>query len=240
MRKPSWAKMALAALSLCASGTAHAGNVEVAPVTVDLAPGRMSATLSVTNHGQAPTAVQLRGFDWTQSATSDNLARTEDLVVSPPIFQLGPNESQTVRVMLRRPAQSSETSYRILLDELPNSKEPGAIEFALRLSLPVFVAPAGRVMPDLAWHITYGAGGVELCVLNRGTRRDRVFDLAVQLPNGATVKPVALQNPYVLPGVERHMRLPVDRLALRGSAMRVTGHDDLGSIDATAAVQAAP
>jgi fimbrial chaperone protein len=239
MRKSSWAKMALAALSLCASGTAHAGNVEVAPVTVDLAPGRMSATVSVTNHEAAPTTVQLRGFNWTQGATDDNLARSDDLIVSPPIFQLGPNESQTVRVMLRRPAQGAETSYRVLLDELPTSKEPGAIQFALRISMPVFVAPAGRVAPDLAWRVTYGPSGPELCVLNRGNRRDRVLDLMVHLPNGAVVKPTGLQNPYVLPGVERHMRLPADRLAVRG-AVQVTGQDDLGAINVSAAVQAAP
>lgn len=240
MGKRRWAKTALVALPLLAAGIAHAGPLEVSPVTMEMAPGRMATTLTVTNHGTARTAIQVRSFAWAQGGTEDTLTRTDDLVVSPPMFQLGPNEAQTVRLMARRPAQGSEASYRLLLDELPAGREPGAIQLALRLSLPVFVAPAGQTAPDLAWRVVQSAGGAEVRVLNRGTRRDRIADVAVALPGGASVKPAGLQNPYVLPGVERRLRLPVERGALRVPQVRIVGRDDFGQLSAPAPVQAEP
>jgi fimbrial chaperone protein len=235
------AKMALAAIaSLTSVAAAHAGTVEVSPVTVTLQPGQTATTLSVVNHGTSRTAIQVRSFAWSQGPSSEDLTPTNELVVSPPIFQLGPEETQTVRLLLRRPPQGVESSYRLLLDELPVGSTPGVVQFALRLSLPLFALPAGQGMPNLSWHIAPGASGTELVVANHGTRHDRLSGLSVSLPGGGSVKPGGLQNLYVLAGVERRLSLSLGRAGLGGASLTVTGTDDLGRVNAPAPLQSTP
>ncbi len=235
------AKMALTAIaSLTSLAAAHAGTVEVSPVNVTLQPGQTATTLTVVNHGTSRTAIQVRSFAWSEGPTSEDLVPTNDLVVSPPIFQLGPEETQTVRLLLRRSPQGVESSYRLLLDELPVGGTPGAVQFALRLSLPLFALPAGQGMPNLSWHIAPGASGTELVVANRGTRHDRLSGLSVSTPSGGSIRPGGLQNLYVLAGTERRLPLALGRVGPGGTSFTVTGTDDLGRVNASAPVQSTP
>lgn len=235
-----WAKnLACAALVLTGFGAARAASIEVAPVMVDFAPNRMFTTLTVTNHADDTTAVQLRAFTWSQTADDDVLTPTGDMIVSPPIFQLGPRESQTVRVLLRRAPGATETSYRMLLDELPAAGEPGKIQFALRLSMPLFAAPAQTSPAVLVWRIVNTPSGAELRVENRGGRHDRISEIVVRLPGGRSVKAGLLHNPYVLAAVERSIPLHIGHIA-SGATATITGHDDAGTINATADIQDMP
>ncbi len=235
-----WAKnLACAALVLTAFGAARAASIEVAPVMVDFAPNRMFTTLTVTNHADDTTAVQLRAFTWSQTADDDILTPTGDMVVSPPIFQLGPREQQTIRVLLRRAPGSTEATYRMLLDELPAAGEPGKIQFALRLSMPIFASPANTSAPVLVWRVVNTPSGAELRVENRGGRHDRISEIVLKLPNGRSIKAGLLHNPYVLAGVERSIPLHIGHLAAGGPAT-VTGRDDNGVLNAAADIQDMP
>ena len=190
---------------------AWAAALEVAPVLTDLAPGQQSAVLTVTNTSPDPTAVQVRSFTWTQNATSDQLEPTESLLVSPTVFQLQPGAAQVVRLLLRRPPTKPEEAYRLLVDEIPPPGSNGNVRFALRLSLPVFAHAAGTSaanQPDMRV-----ADGRELIVVNHGPRRIRLVDLELLQGGGERVPLTSPENPYVLPGVERHW-------LLRGATLR--------------------
>lgn len=232
--------LACAALAFTAIESARAASIEVAPVVVELAPGGVSATMTVTNRSSETTAVQLRPFHWTQTTDEDPLALTDDVIVSPPIFQLGAGEQQTIRVLLRKPPGGTEATYRLLLDELPPASEPGKVQFALRLSMPVFAAPAGASPPVLAWRIVDAPDGAQLLVANRGGQHDRIDRIVVQLANGRTINAALTNNAYVLAGVERRIPLRVGHLAATGGSATITGHDDNGAIEATAAIERAP
>lgn len=233
---PSRARMALLAALLGTSAAARAGQIEVAPVTFDLPAGVTSTTLTVTNHGDGRTGIQLRGFRWSQTPTEDPLVPTRDLLFSPPIFELAPGESQTVRLMLRQPPGDREGDYRLLVDELPAAGGPSQVQLALRLSLPLFAAPSARTWPELRWRLVAGPHGPELAVTNRGGRRDRVTDLAVAA-GGAPVPASPLANAWVLPGAERRWALPGLRA---GGAARLTGRSEAGAIDVPVAPVDAP
>ena len=161
------------------------------------------------------------------------------MIVSPPIFQLGPREQQTIRVLLRRAPGSTEATYRMLLDELPAAGEPGKIQFALRLSMPIFASPANTSAPVLVWRVVNTPSGAELRVENRGGRHDRISEIVLRLPNGRSVKAGLLHNPYVLAGVERSIPLHIGHLAAGGPAT-VTGRDDNGVLNAAADIQDMP
>lgn len=201
---------AVLGLLALAPAPAAAGSIEVAPVSTDLAPGQQASVVTVTNRDTAPTSVQVRAFAWTQDATRDQLTPTQDLVVSPPVFQLAPGASQVVRMVLRTPAQGREQAFRLLVDQIPGPGDAGQVRFALRLSIPVFAQAAASGRAELDWRLRPGG---ELVVANRGTRRAQLAGLALAVPGGAPLALAAPENPYVLPGQER-------RWLARGAALR--------------------
>ena len=117
----------------------------VLPVSIELAPGQMTTTLTLQNHTSREAVFQVRPYAWEQGSGDDALGPTDTLVASPPLGRVPAGGEQVVRLVLRRPAEGREVSYRILLDQVPPAPEPGAVTFALRLSIPVFVEPASHV-----------------------------------------------------------------------------------------------
>ena len=235
LAKIAAARIAGLAAFLLPPAAAMAASIEVAPVSVELPSGTASTTVTVTNHSDAPISVQARGFAWAQTAGEDQLTRTETLVVSPPIFTIGANEQQTVRLLLRQAPTDKEASYRLLFDELPTPTTGRAIQLALRLSVPVFAEPPAATAAQLGWRLAPAGGQAALLVRNSGSRHDRLRDLVLTLPNGQTVKPSGLPNPYVLPGVERRWTLPLS--VAPGGTAKITGVSESGQIDAPVPIQ---
>lgn len=236
----SWARTALVAAALsCASGLVQAGQLEVSPVTLELARGVSSTVLTVSNRGTERTAIQVRGFTWSQSARDDLVTPTRALLISPPIAELNPGETQTVRILLRDPARKVETSYRILVDEIPSVGAPSTVRLSLRLSLPLFAEPTEPTSPDLQWRLLNTPAGPELQATNHGTKRERVSELTVQATGVGSLKAQTLANTWVLPGAERHWRLSTHG-ELRTAQAHLTGKSDSGPINAALSVQRTP
>ncbi|HEX4652543.1 MAG TPA: fimbria/pilus periplasmic chaperone, partial [Granulicella sp.] len=98
----------------------------------------MATVLTVGNQSNHEIAFQIRAFAWQQNrAGDDQLAATDELLASPPLASVAPGASQVARLVLRRPPQGREATYRILLDELPPAGQAGRVHVALRLSIPV-------------------------------------------------------------------------------------------------------
>ena len=88
-------------------------------MSLEIGAARTSELLYVTNRGTDECTIQLRAFVWSQPDGLDKLDDTEDLVVSPPMFNLAPGKQQIVRVVMRSARPQRETGYRIILDQLP-------------------------------------------------------------------------------------------------------------------------
>ena len=101
---------------------------------------------------------------------------------------------------------------------------------ALRLSLPVFVEPAIRVAPHIDWRIERDADGVWLVAVNDGARHERLHDILLSA-GAATFKPEGESSPYLLAGVTRRFRLPVDAVLPNAAELRLTAQSDSGKID---------
>lgn len=229
---------AIAALALLAPPRdAGAEQVEVSPVMLELPAGAASTVLTVANRGTQRAAIQVRGFEWRQSPTEDPLSPTGALLISPPLFELEPGETQVVRLLLRAPAGGREASYRLLVDQIPPPSASATVRLSLRLSLPLFAAAAGHAAPDLAWRVLVaGDGSAELSAVNRGQRRERVIDMMLRPAGAAPLRPEPLGNPWILPGAERRWRLPPAALRLAGGQALLTARSDSGPIHATVPV----
>ncbi len=75
------------------------------------------------------------------------------MVASPPAVTIAPGASQVARLILRKPPEGKEATYRLLVDQIPPPAAPGTVRVALRLSIPVFAEPATRAVAHVQYHV---------------------------------------------------------------------------------------
>ncbi|MGI4880196.1 MAG: fimbrial biogenesis chaperone [Janthinobacterium lividum] len=201
---------ALAAVALAAGGTTmlRAQGLSILPITTQFAAGQRAAALTIVNHGTIETSFQVRAFAWSQSVDgSDVLTASDAIVLSPPLGTIPPGGSQVVRMILRQPPQKQETSFRLLLDQIPPPAAPGTVQVALRLSLPVFSLPVMRVSALVRFHVEQVRGVPYLVASNAGTRHDKIQSIELRDHSGAVLGVDSGRSPYVLPGAIRQWRI---------------------------------
>ncbi len=222
------------------AGLVRAQGLSVLPVTIQLAPGQLAAALTVINQSDGETSFQVRPFAWHQQDGADELASTDDLLASPPLGTISAGATQVVRLVLRKPPQGREATYRILLDQIPPPAAPGTVRIALRLSIPIFAEPATRAVPHVQWRVLSSGRQSYLEALNDGDRHETVRDILLA-SSGSTDKVEANVSPYILAGSTRRWRIITPNLHLApGAILRVTAQMDSGPLDQTVPVVAAP
>lgn len=204
-------------IALAAAGPAAAGSFSISPIRADLSARQRTEALTVRNESaDQQVVVQASVVAWSQADGQDVLTDTRDVIVTPPVFTMAPNAQQIVRVAVRRQADPKrELTYRLILQEVPPeaSRNFTGLQVALRLSLPVFVAPLESSAPDLRWSAAWRSdGSLEVSAQNAGNINSQIVDFTIepkQLPKG--VASAALKNSvvkYVLPGSTMSWRLP--------------------------------
>jgi len=222
---------------------AEAQALSVLPVNIFLAPGQKAATLTVTNQGNSDTAIQIRGYAWSQKDGDDQLTASDALVVSPPLASIAPGATQVVRLILRLPPLSGdrEATYRILVDQIPPPAEPGIVHIVLRLSIPIFALSTTRAVSNVRYHIELNAGQMYLMGNNDGLRHEAIRDIVLSTSDGRKMKTGPGASPYILSGATRRWLIAgQDPLPRPGETLRLTAHSDAGAIDEQVSVVAAP
>ncbi|MDI1238537.1 MAG: fimbria/pilus periplasmic chaperone [Polaromonas sp.] len=233
--------LATGALALLLGTAASAQSLTVLPVNIEMAPQQMATTLTVVNQGDTETSVQIRAFKWMQPDGNEELTPSDEVLVSPPIATIAPGATQIVRLVLRRAPQDREATYRILLDQIPPAAAPGTVRIALRLSIPVFAAPATRVAANVQFRAESKAGQTYLVAVNDGNRRETIREITLKSNDGGGLTTAASSSPYILAGATR--RWPIGapgRLPTAGETVHLTGRMDAGVIDQHVPVAAAP
>src|SRR5664279_3233929 len=160
-------RMLTAILVICLTGAAaRAQMLSVWPVNIFLSPGQRAATLSVTNSGSSVTGIQVRAYAWNQKDGDDQITATRMMIVSPPLASIPPGATQVVRLVLRQLPQDRESTYRILVDQIPPPAEAGVVHMVLRLSIPIFAQPKIRVAAQVQFHVENHASKVVLVGVN--------------------------------------------------------------------------
>ena len=168
----------------------HASNLQVSPVLIELQAQQRADGLWLSNSGNAVLTAQLRVFRWSQRDGADVLLPTADLVTSPAMVSIAPGKPQLVRIVRVNNAlvaSAQEQSFRIILDEIPDLAGARGVQFALRYSIPVFVAATGgTVGPALDWGIRKAGNELLLRVTNTGNERAQITDVSFKSNNGRT------------------------------------------------------
>lgn len=212
----AWRQLCAAMLLFTAPLAAWATGLQVSPTTVLIPANRNADGLVLSNIGQAPLHAQARVFRWTQVDGEDVLEPTTELAISPPMLELAPGGDQLVRVVRTGPPPSgAEASYRVVVDELPleageGTAERAGLQFVLRYSIPVFVAPADGVVtaPVLHTRVVESAGERRIEIENLGNGRAQVSDLSHVGADGNRQLIAPGLSGYVLPGQRRAWTVP--------------------------------
>jgi fimbrial chaperone protein len=211
---------------------AEAQSLSVLPVNVHLGPGEKATSLTVSNQGTSKTAIQIRTFTWSQEGSEDKLVATDEVVASPPIASIEPGASQVIRLILRKSPQGRESTYRILLDQIPPPAEPGVVHVVLRLSIPIFAQPTTAAVPRMQYHLETGAGQIFLVGANNGLRHEALRDFVLTTGDGRKLKPDVGSSPYILAGATRRWTITAqDPLPVPNETLQLTGHADSGAIE---------
>jgi fimbrial chaperone protein len=196
---------------------ARAAEVQVSPVVVSLTPAARSAIIVVRNQGRTTARFELQARAWEQGPTGEMvLGPTDGIAVFPPVLTVAPGEERNVRVGATSPFGPVETTFRLLMDEMPAPESPDSpsqVRVVTRLSLPVFLAPAKPVEKTAVAGLAVSAGTASFRLVNEGTVH--VLPTAVKLVGldaaGKSVFEKDLPAWYVLAGGRREYEVPVPR-----------------------------
>jgi fimbrial chaperone protein len=232
--RPTAVAKALAAILVIpmASLAAGAQALAVLPVNIFVQPGQKAATLTVTNQGTAETAIQIRAFAWNQPDGADQLTASDAVIVSPPLASIAAGATQVVRIILRQSPETSEATYRILVDQIPPKAEPGVVHIVLRMSIPIFAQPMTRTVPHVQFHVEFDAGQLYLVGINDGLHHEAIRNIELSTSDGRTLKADPSSSPYILAGVTRRWHIVLaGSLPLPSENLRLTAHADAGGIE---------
>jgi len=170
--------LALAVVSL----TAHAGDIGVAPLRVELSPAVKSAVVTVTGKTGPGQFLQVTLRRWSQDAQGkDRYEDSEDLVFLPKTIDLNKTGKQLVRVGLEKPVTEIEKTYRLFIRETPPPVDPrgksAQIAVVVDFGLPVFVMPAKPVRSAQFEDIVVDKGQLSVRLVNTGNVRLKLVSL---------------------------------------------------------------
>lgn len=170
-----------------APGAASGAEFSVTPIRVDLRPGVMSETVTVTNHANARLRVKVRLLEWTQDATGADVYKdSSDLVYFPRQMDLEPESKRLVRVGLKVPGGLAERTYRLFIEEEPDlasEANRAQVAFHFKFGVPVFIPPAvPKVEAEVAEPVLQ-KGRISVAVKNNGNQHFRLA--RISLSDGA-------------------------------------------------------
>ena len=232
----------LLAACLLLSAPTLASTFNISPIRAQLNAGHRTEALTLTNVEDSPVVVQVRVVSWSQKDGVEQLQDTRELLSTPPVLQIAANSQQVIRVALRRdPDPTQELTYRVIFEEVPQAapKEFSGLRVALRLSVPIFVAPSqGKANPQVAWQSRWLSNGqLEVTATNTGNGHLQVTDFEAQFP-GSALPLHGVTSKYVLPGSRISWVLTPPADATRDGVIPIRGHSDQGDFTADAAPSA--
>src|SRR4051812_15760988 len=143
--------VALAVLPTAAQSAA----VVLWPVDPTIKAGQSASAVWIENKGATPVMLQVRTLAWSQQHGEELYSDQNAVVASPPVARIAAGQRQLVRI-IRRADQPTipETSYRLLVDELPAPLDPAkpesagaALSVQMRYSIPLFTYRTSESAP---------------------------------------------------------------------------------------------
>ena len=193
----------------------EAGSIRLSPVKIELLDTEKASSLTLYNQSSESSNYQIRAFKWTQNQGEDMLQETDEIAVSPPILNLKPDVSFTIRIVRTKPSSLvDESAYRILIDELPKPvdqrKAGQGVNIIMRSSVPMFVTNKDAI-PQLSIEFDPSSKS-EIWIRNSGKRYAYLSSLNIKnLTTDQEISiPVNTINGYILSGQAKKYKIQND------------------------------
>jgi fimbrial chaperone protein len=124
----------------------------ISPVLVEMSPDRRITSVTISNSADHPVSFQTQTLAWSQSDGADVYADSDELIVVPPIAEIGAGESQIFRVTFRATPAPQERAYRLIFEDVTeivsaaHSAGETRIDIRINHSLPVFITARGKAL----------------------------------------------------------------------------------------------
>ncbi len=135
---------------------AEVSAVTISPTNVKLSNAKKIVSLTFVNDTPNSINIQTSAFTWKQTDGKDLYAKSDDLVVVPPIVTIPANKSQIFRVTKKTfDSPSTEMSYRLYLEdvspEFTDTKEAPGVYFKFNQNLPVYYNPSDKAKANASF-----------------------------------------------------------------------------------------
>ncbi|MHC5308434.1 fimbrial biogenesis chaperone [Bartonella sp. LJL80] len=194
-------------LYLFAVMTVHGATITILPLMLDVKPPMAAGQITLRVGPQNVVQAQARIYRWAQKDGKDVYTPTSDVVISPPFLSMKPNSDTILRVVrTSKTPITSEESYRVFIDELPQANvtaegkvSDNGVKVVTRNIVPVFFGPKDSE-PRVNWSVRRGNGGFILRGVNHGSQRLRLANVKLLSSSGAVVGQIPGLAGYVLAG----------------------------------------
>jgi fimbrial chaperone protein len=218
----------------------------VSPIQIDLGAGHRTAVVTVHSDQDESMLLQAQVLAWSQPDGVDALSDTSEVLVTPAVFTLPAHGQQVVRIALRSdPDREQERDFRLIVEEVPGAVQPNftGLNIALRMSLPVFVLPAAKAAPAVAFSADWDTSARKLTVVatNSGGAHIQFRGLEARLdsnPDGSGWRNPVLK--YVLPGSRMSWQWAVPPDTILPAQLYIQADSDQGPLSATVDTAASP
>jgi fimbrial chaperone protein len=199
----------------------YAGSFSVTPLRIELSRSETTRIINLQNIEAKPITVQLQVMAWSQKDGVDQFAPTRDVIVTPQVFHLKANGLQIIRAgLLRKPDANDELAYRLIIEEIPAPPPADfkGAQLALKVTLPVFIAPEKTPNPKIEFQTAVESDGkLKVRIVNRGQAHAQIQKMTVYAKDKSEKSLASYEKSiYVLPGQERHLLLKTDARDLAG------------------------
>jgi fimbrial chaperone protein len=133
----------LTALFLMPSVSLAAG-YKVSPIKLYFKDGLKSGAVTISNEGEETLNVRMKVMQWTQDEEGkDQYADSADIIFFPKMMTLKMGGKRVLRAGIKMPATKAEKTYRLFIEEIPNTQEPEgtAVKITVTFAVPIFVSP---------------------------------------------------------------------------------------------------
>jgi len=188
----------------------QAGSMSVWPLRVNLSPSEHVRQVHVTNDADESAYMQATISDWWTAETGEVSGSVSDVIAVPPVFELGPGETQVVRLAYRTPDEAKvERAFRLEIMEVPKTVGllPNTAVIATRMVLPVFFSPADSA-PTPVWTLRQQPlKDPELVIENKGTAHINIKSVEVVSQQDDALTFTNSDGDIVLPAKEKSWKL---------------------------------
>ena len=122
----------------------------ISPVSVEISPNRRITSITISNSADHPVSFQTLTLAWSQPDGADVYTDSDELIVVPPIAEIGAGASQIFRVTPRAASAAQERAYRLIFEDITDvvttahSADEVTIDIRVNHSLPVFIDGPGK------------------------------------------------------------------------------------------------